>query len=497
MWGTGGYMRTISEQEIISLAPNGGAVMNGRKISSGGGFVTRMRSEDDTFYMGECRGSGKSNYTVSADFVKEGTPVFRCSCPSRQFPCKHSIALLFEIASGKDFPVGEIPGDILEKRARREAREAKKEDNLSETQGGTEKKKRTAPKASGAAKAGRMKKQLEGLALMKKMTDQLLSSGLASMGSISLKNYRDLSRQLGDYYLPGPQRYMNELILRMEKYQKDSDPSHCRAAVRILLRLHALRKKADTYLRERLEAGASGEDGNILFEELGGIWRLDQLEELGLKKENAQLLQLSFSVLYDEAAREYIDEAFWADIDTGEVSVSRNYRPVRALSHIKQEDSCFAKLTVPSLIYYPGDMNRRIRWEKAIFQEVQDSDRRGLMRLAWKDIPSAVKQAKNQIKNTLSDDFCGMLIAFSRIGRTGEDGRCVVMEDAGGGRIELRDRTCGGWEPCVQQLSLLPDRTLLENQVMFGLLYYDETDRKICLHPRSIVTEKEIVRLMY
>lgn len=119
------------------------------------------------------------------------------------------------------------------------------------------------------------------------------------------------------------------------------------------------------------------------------------------------------------------------------------------------------------------------------------------MELAWKDIPLAVKQVKNQIKNTLSDDFCGMLITFSQIGRAGEDGECVVMEDAAGGRIELRDRTCRGWEPCVQQLGLLPDRTLLKNQVMFGLLYYDETDRKICLHPRSIVTEKEIVRLMY
>lgn len=494
-------MRTISEQEIISLAPNGGAVMNGRKISSGGGFVSRMRSADDTFYMGECRGSGKSNYTVSADFVKEGAPVFRCSCPSRQFPCKHSIALLFEIASGKDFPVGEIPGDILDKRARQEAREEKKAKTLSQAQGGTEsggeKKKKTAAKSSGAAKTRKMKKQLEGLALLKKMTDQLLFSGLSSMGSISLKNYRELSKQLGDYYLPGPQKYLNELILCMEKYQKDSDPSHCRAAVKLLIRLHALGKKADVYLRERLEAGAAEEDGSILFEELGGIWRLDQLEELGLKKENAQLLQLSFSVLYDEAAREYIDEAFWADMDTGEVSVSRNYRPVRALSHIKQEDSCFAKLKVPSLIYYPGDMNRRIRWEKAIFQEVEDSDRRGLMELAWKDIPSAVKQVKNQIKNTLSDDFCGMLIAFSQIGRAGVDGEHVVMEDAAGGRIELRDRTCRGWEPCVQQLGLLPDRTLLKNQVMFGLLYYDETDRKICLHPRSIVTEKEIVRLMY
>ena len=64
-------MRTVSEQEIISLAPNTGAVSNGRKISSSQRFVSRMRSADDTFYMGECKGSGKSNYRVSADFVKE------------------------------------------------------------------------------------------------------------------------------------------------------------------------------------------------------------------------------------------------------------------------------------------------------------------------------------------------------------------------------------------------------------------------------------------
>ena len=111
-------MRTVSEQEIISLAPNTGAVSNGRKISSSQRFVSRMRSADDTFYMGECKGSGKSNYRVSADFVKEGAPVFRCSCPSRQFPCKHAVALLFEIEAGKDFPIGEIPEDILEKRGK-------------------------------------------------------------------------------------------------------------------------------------------------------------------------------------------------------------------------------------------------------------------------------------------------------------------------------------------------------------------------------------------
>lgn len=48
-------MRKFSEQQIGALAPNANALSNGRKISSGGGFVSRMRSEDDTFYMGNVK----------------------------------------------------------------------------------------------------------------------------------------------------------------------------------------------------------------------------------------------------------------------------------------------------------------------------------------------------------------------------------------------------------------------------------------------------------
>ena len=153
-----------------------------------------MRSEDDTFYMGECKGSGKSNYVVSADFVEEDKPVFRCSCPSRQFPCKHSLGLMFEMAAGKDFAIGEIPKDILEKREKKQAKEAKKADGSSEKKPVSEK----SAKASKAAKTKKIKKQLEGLKLMKQMTDQLMHTGLSSMGSVSLKSYRDLAKQLGD-----------------------------------------------------------------------------------------------------------------------------------------------------------------------------------------------------------------------------------------------------------------------------------------------------------
>lgn len=175
-------MRTFSEQQIASLAPNANAVSNGRKLSAGGKFVSLMRSEDDSFYMGECKGSGKSNYVVSADFADEDHPVFRCSCPSRQFPCKHSLGLMFEMAAGKSFALGEIPADILDKREKKQAREAKKAASAGEKKPVSEKSARSGK----AARTKKIKKQLEGLELMKQLTDQLMNTGLSSMGSVQL-----------------------------------------------------------------------------------------------------------------------------------------------------------------------------------------------------------------------------------------------------------------------------------------------------------------------
>ena len=60
-------MKEITEQQILALAPNPAAAANGKKISQKGGFVKLERSADDTLYMGECAGSGKSNYITSAD----------------------------------------------------------------------------------------------------------------------------------------------------------------------------------------------------------------------------------------------------------------------------------------------------------------------------------------------------------------------------------------------------------------------------------------------
>lgn len=500
-------MRTITQQQIIAYSPNPNAVANARKISSGGGFVSRMRSEDDTFYMGECKGSGKSNYVVSADFVDEASPVFRCSCPSRQFPCKHSLALLFEISLKKEFAVGEIPEDILKKRekkakkteAAKEAADGSKTEASEGKEGSEEAAKAAArrQKAGKAAKSKKIKKQLEGLKMTEDLVHGLMRSGLATMGSVSLKTYRDLAKQLGDYYLPGPQLYLNQLILEMEAFQKDQDVKHYKAAVEVLKKLRGLCRKAGTYLTEKLEKDTPEADDDILYEELGGIWKLDQLNALGLKKENARLLQLSFQVVYREAGKEYIDLGYWTDVDTGEIFRTCNYRPVKALKYIKQEDSCFALLQIPVLSYYPGEQNRRVRWEAAEYKEPGEEIYKQVKAMACPEITGAVKTAKNQIKNILSEDFCAMMVAYRQIGMVKtEDKISVVMEDQNGKRLKLRGRS-EEERACLEMLLKVPDRELLKNQVLFGLVYYDSKDHSMCMAPLSVVTDQGIIRLLY
>lgn len=400
--------------------------------------------------------------------------------------CKHSLALLFEMSAGKSFEIAEIPEDILNKRAKKGARAAKKAEDA--TQPKKEK------KVNKSARTKKLKKQLEGLQMLEKMVAGFLDSGLGSMGGVSLKTYRDLAKQLGDYYLPGPLNLMNRLILEIEAYQKDNDASHYENAVEVLVHLRALTKKADAYLQEKIDTGNLEDDDSILYEELGGIWTLERLNQLGMMKENARLVQLSFEVFYDAARKEYIDLGYYADLDNGEVHATYNYRPLKALKYVKEEDSMFDMVNVPLLTYYPGDMNKRIRWDRSTLTPLDDDIRKALMDKAYTEILPLLKLVKNQIKNPLSDDQVAVMLHFAKIGIIRQNSQ-YVLEDISGNRIVLRDKK--GHEPTVERMASVAARSLFENQVLFGVIYYDASDHQMCMQPYSIVTEKAIIRLLY
>lgn len=491
-------MQQVTEQQIQAMAPNTAALANGRKISQKGGFVRLERSQDDTFYLGECTGSGKSNYITTVDFIDPGHPLCRCSCPSRQFPCKHGLALLFEILAKKSFGVCEIPEDILKKREKKQAKEAKEaatENGGSQTAEDSEaaaKRQASAAKSAKAAKTKKLKKQLEGLDLAARLIHDLTRAGLGTMGGAALKNYEQLAKQLGDYYLPGPQRLLNGLILEIAAFQKDGLEEHYEAAITILEKFRALVKKSRQYLADKLEQGNIELDDSALYEELGGIWKLSELEALGRGKTDADLIQLSFWVDYDAPGKEYIDIGCWADLDSGEIFVTRNYRPVKALKYIKQEDTVFGVAHVPMAACYPGEGNLRIRWDAARFRPVEKEDLQKLHALAGTSLAAEAKAAKNLLKNALADPLYIRLISFALLGKAG-DGYALKTES--GETIALGDAP--GMEPSTDRLALLPEEGYLQHQVLLGAFYYDSKEGRLKMQPLSIITREDVVRLLY
>lgn len=482
-------MQQITEQQILAMAPNAAAAANGRKISQKGGFVRLQKSADDTFYMGECTGSGKSNYITSADF-QDGTPVCRCSCPSRQFPCKHGLALLYEIQAQKSFEICQIPEDILKKREKKQAKETKAQESASGADG--EAKKKAPSKSTQAARAKKLRKQLEGLSLLERLVQDLIRSGLGTFGGAALGTYRDLVKQLGDYYLPGPQRFLNGLVMEMEEFQKDNDEAHYDNAIDVLERLWTLVKKSRAYLEGKLEQEAVEQDDNMLYEELGGIWKLSELEALGRGRQDISLIQLSFWVSDDAAGKQYIDTGCWADLSTGEVYMTYNYRPYKALKYIKQEDTVFGVAKPSGAACYPGEGNLRIRWENAEIRPVEPEDLRRVREAASVSLKAEAKGAKNILKNALADTMYVRLLAFEQIGQCGKG---LVLRTKEGDTILLGDAP--GMESSCERIGLLPDAGLLKDQVLLGAFFYDGKERRLVLQPLCIVTEKDVVRLLY
>src|SRR5260221_4752502 len=108
----------IDEGYADSQAPNAGAIKNARGVVLKRKLVGLFRSPDGTLLFGDCEGSGADNYRPSADFADPAKPVFRCTCPSHQFPCKHSLALLYACAQGSKFAEQDVPAEIAEKRTK-------------------------------------------------------------------------------------------------------------------------------------------------------------------------------------------------------------------------------------------------------------------------------------------------------------------------------------------------------------------------------------------
>jgi SWIM zinc finger len=77
--------------QVLALAPDTSSVRAARGLAN-----PRTWSDlgsTDSLVWGKCQGSARAPYQVTVD-IAEADPAFRCTCPSRKLPCKHSLALL-------------------------------------------------------------------------------------------------------------------------------------------------------------------------------------------------------------------------------------------------------------------------------------------------------------------------------------------------------------------------------------------------------------------
>lgn len=84
----------FTDQQIESLAPNSAAYKAGRKLSDQSKWQEIGMSERTIW--GQIKGSGKNPYFTQVDIQDTA---YKCSCPSRQFPCKHGLGLMLVFAN--------------------------------------------------------------------------------------------------------------------------------------------------------------------------------------------------------------------------------------------------------------------------------------------------------------------------------------------------------------------------------------------------------------
>lgn len=465
---------TITQELVRSLAPNSAAIANAEKIRSRSDFLSLHKTSDETLIFGECQGSGKSPYFTSADFMGS-EPVFRCSCPSRQFPCKHALALMLEWLSGKQFETAEIPPDIAEKR-QKAAKRAEKAASPS-----------AAKKQNKSAAAKKLQKQLEGLDLAESFVKDMLTRGVYSTNSAAAEQYRDLSKQLGDHWLPGLQEIMDRIVASVQFLNDSPSDKSMRYITSLLIRLAATIKKSRQYITSKLETGDVLPEDNILYEELGGVWKLSQLQEAGLYKENSELIQLAFCESKNYNLTVETDIGFWLDLDSGEIYCTRNIRPLKASKYIKTENSANGTYNIPMLFRYPGGLNPRVRWESA---EISAPDYSRILERAGTSISEAVKIAKNDLKNTLSEPYAGVLLRFDVI-ELADNRRAVLRLGEESITLQAYYRQ---FPECCDVLSVVDSRRL-RNGALFGLMYYAPEEHRMFLCPMSIVHADGIIKL--
>lgn len=189
-------------EQVLALSPDAGSTKRGKALAAVSKWPTLGHLKQSAW--GECKGSGKHPYRTIIDLSE---PAFRCSCPSRKFPCKHALGLFLLLAEQADsFDERTPPSWViewLEKRTQTSEKKAAQRENRDQ--------KKSDPAAQAKRAQQRAAKVDAGIADLSLWLEDIAGQGLAGLPNLPYSFWDQTAARLVDAQAPGLARRVKAL----------------------------------------------------------------------------------------------------------------------------------------------------------------------------------------------------------------------------------------------------------------------------------------------
>lgn len=203
---------TLSSTEILALAPDASSAKSAQGLVKPAQWPTL--AHDEKAVWGLCQGSGSKPYQTQVDL---SNLAFKCSCPSRKFPCKHGLALLLlRDKHPQEFKTDNQPSwvsDWLNNRAEKAQKAQVKAESVDKD-----------PKIDLAAQVkrqnNRWKKIEQASAELEKLLQDCISTGLSNSAMYGF--FKTMAQKMVDAQAPG---IADRIHLLIEHFNTTPSPS--------------------------------------------------------------------------------------------------------------------------------------------------------------------------------------------------------------------------------------------------------------------------------
>ena len=195
----------LTSEQILALAPDASSASAAKGLAAARKWLALGR--DERAAWGECQGSGKDPYRTQIDLSE---PAFRCSCPSRKFPCKHGLGLLLLLADAPAaFAQTAPPAWVAEWLARRDQSARQRAEPAKRPPEPDAEPKRTASASRSAA--AREAKVAAGVGELSRWLRDLVRQGLADAPNRPATFWSAMAARMVNAQAPGLARMVREL----------------------------------------------------------------------------------------------------------------------------------------------------------------------------------------------------------------------------------------------------------------------------------------------